>query len=133
MARKDFNDFRFEGLNWKAASNKYLTMNRTNEDDTRIVVKVAESHLLKTRYGYGLILDCNHIVWLKDWQVSDNYYGIEVLLTKEYFNVKEWGAFDEFGEEPDSLNWETWVHTAKEQDALVDEDGYRMNQVRWEK
>lgn len=134
MAKKDFNEFRFEGLNFRSVSNKYFTMDRTNSDDTKIVVKVASEHLLKTKYGYALILDRNHVVFIKDWQVSDNYFGIEVLLTKQFFNVKEWGDFsDEFFEEPENLNWNTWVEIAKEQDAFVDDDGEKLNRVRWEK
>lgn len=30
--KKDFNDFRFAGLNWRQQSNKYLTMDRVSED-----------------------------------------------------------------------------------------------------
>lgn len=129
---KNFNEFRFEGLNHRECSNKYLTMNRTNADDTKIIVKVADSHILKTRYGYALILDWNHVVFLKDWQVDINYFGNEVLLTKEYWNVKEWGDFsDEFDEEPANLDWATWVEIAKAQDALVNNDGEKLNRVKW--
>lgn len=131
--KKDFNEFRFAGLDYKECSNKYFTMNRVNQDETKIVVKISDSHLLKTRYGYGLILDDKHVVFLKDWQVSNNYFGIEVLLTKEYFNVKEWGDFSEFGADEANLKWETWLEAAKAQDQLLDEDGYKANKVKWEK
>lgn len=130
----DFNKFRFAGLDCKDKSNKYLTMNRVSADENKIVVKVGDAHIFKARYGYGLILDRTHLVWLKDWQVSENYYGIEVLLTKEYFNVKESSLeFSQFGDEPDNLTWEEWLKTAKAQDSILDEDGFKANPVKWEK
>lgn len=129
-----FNDFRFAGLNLRDKSNKYFTMDRVSADESKIVVKVADEHLLQTKYGYALILDCSHVVWLKNWQVDRNYYGNEVLLTKEYFVVKEWGDFSEhFCDEPDNLTWENWLNTAKVQDAALDEDGFKMNMVHWSK
>ena len=131
--KKDFNEFRFAGLNYRDKSNKYFTMDRVSADKNKIVVKVADEHLLPTKYGFALILDCSHVIFIKDWQVDRNYYGNEVMLTKEYFNVKEWGDFSDFGEEPENLKWETWLDTAKEQDSLVDEDGEKMNRVNWQK
>ena len=130
--KKDFNDFRFEGLNWRQQSNKYLTMDRVSEDETKIVVKVGSSHLIETKYGYALILDHSHVVFLKSWQVSENYYGNEVLLTKKFFNGKDWGEHKDFEEEPKNLKFEEWLETAKEQNEK-DEDGIRSNPVRWEK
>lgn len=111
---KKFNDFRFDGLNRKSWSNKYMTMDRVSESEEKIVVKVADSHLFQTRYGYGLILDANHVVWLKDWAVSINWYGNEVLLDKNFFNVKEsTREFEDFDEEPEHCNWEHWLDVAK--------------------
>lgn len=128
----EFNDFRFEGLNWRTQTNKYYTMDRVSADESKIVVKVGDSHILRTKFGYALILDHSHVVFLKDWQVSQNYYGSEVLLQKAFFNVKEWGEFDDFDDEPKNLAFEEWLDAAKAQDALVDEDGWKMNQVKWE-
>lgn len=107
-------------------------MNRVSEDQKKIVVKVGAEHLKATKYGYALILDDTHVVFIKDWQVSSNYYGNEVLLQEEFFNVKEWGNFDEFGDCKENLNFATWLEAAKEQEALIDEDGYHINPVRWE-
>lgn len=113
-----------EGLNARRTTNKYITMDRINSDESKIVVRVADDHLLSTRYGYALILDDKHVVFLKDNQVSKNYYGNEVILNKQYFNVKQWGDFsDRFGSEPQNLNWEEWLSTAKEQ---------KGTKVRWE-
>lgn len=130
--KNDFNNFRFEGLNWYQCSNKYYSMDRVSADESKIVVKVGESHILKTKFGYALILDYSHVVFLKDWQVSDNYFGVEVLLQKEFFTVKEWGTFDDFGDEPDNLDYNTWLEAAKAQANYKDEDGEPLNRVRWE-
>ena len=107
-------------------------MDRVSADESKIVVKVGESHILKTKFGYALILDYSHVVFLKDWQVSNNYFGVEVLLQKEFFIVKEWGAFEDFGYEPDNLDFNTWLEAAKAQANLKDEDGEPLNRVRWE-
>lgn len=108
-----FNDFRFKGFEMKRKSNKYITAtSRVNDDATKIIVRVADEHLLETRYGYALILDRNHVVFVKHWQVSVNFYGNEVVLDKKYFNVKEWGDFKEFTENKDELSWESWLNTA---------------------
>ena len=129
--KQDFNNFRFDGLNYREQSNKYFTMNRISDNEEKIVVKVASEHLLKTKYGYALILDYIHVVFLKDWQVGCNYFGNEVLLTKEYFIVKQWGEFYDFGEE-ENLKFETWLEVAKQQ-SLVDDDGEKVNPVKWSK
>lgn len=129
---KDFNDYRFEGLNWYQFSNKYYSMNRVSADESKIVVRVGDSHILKTKFGYALILDHTHVVFLKDWQVSDSYFGVEVLLQKEFFNVKEWGSFEDFDFEPENLDFTAWLEAAKAQADLKDEDGEPLNIVRWE-
>lgn len=113
--KNDFNNFRFEGLNFFDMSNKYYSMNRINENEEKIVVKVADSHLLKTKFGYALILDFNHVVFLKEWQVNRNFYGNEVILIKEFFSVKEWGEHTDFFTEEENYNFQTWLDAAKEQ------------------
>lgn len=129
--KEDFNNFRFDGLDWRQASNNYLTMERVSKDENKIVVKTAGQHLIETKYGYALILDRTHVVFLKSWQVSSNYFGNEVLLTREYFNVKEWGEHDEFDDEPKNLNYNTWLEIAKEQNT-VDNEGEKINKVKWQ-
>lgn len=141
MARKEskkkqsFNEFRFAGLNYRQQTNKYLTMERVSEDETKVVVKVSDNHIFTTKYGYGLILNMNHVIFLKDWQVSYNYYGTEVLLDKKYFTPKEWGCFEDFGTERENETFEEWLEVAKQQNAtIVEEDGFerRINPVKWE-
>lgn len=135
--KANFNEFRFDGLHYISASNKYLTMQRVSDNEDKIVVKVADSHLKRTKYGYALILDYNHVVFIKDWQVSSNYYGNEVLLTREYFKVKEWGEFDDFGEVDDEneLTYDYWLEIAKDQSFIIEDDGIKSfgNPVRWDK
>lgn len=131
MPRRNFNDFRFAGLNWKKKSNKYLTMNRVSDDGQRIVVNVGNSHIMATIYGYALILDNTHVVFLKDWQVSQSCYGIEVLLQKEFFKVKQWGNYVDFDDMPENLNFENWLEIARSQDAIAGENGVKLNTVKW--
>ncbi len=123
-----FNDFRFEGLDMWECSNKYMTMKRVSADENKIVVLVNNSHLRKTKFGYALILDRNHVVFLKEWQVERSYFtaewdGSEVLLTRRYWNVKEWGEFEEFMHDDEPLSFDHWLKTAKEQ----------IVEVRWSK
>lgn len=124
---KSFNDFRFAGLNHRDASNKYMSMDRVSEDECRIVVKVADCHLFPTAYGFGLIIDHSHVLWLKDWAVSESWYGNEVMLDKKFFNVREsTRGFDDFDDDEDTLTWGHWLDIAKAQrDA--------GNEVRWAK
>lgn len=123
----DFDNFRFEGLNASTYSNKYLTMKRYSENLEKIVVKVGDNHLMRTKYGFALILDHSHVVFLKSWQVNQNFYGNEVILSKEYFIIKEWGTHEEFSEEdPKEYSWEKWVEVAIEQENAD-------NKVMWNK
>lgn len=117
----------FEGLRPVRETNKYITMNRVSEDKKKIIVNVADSHLRSTPYGYALILDDNHVVYLKDFAVNKNYYGNEVLINKDYFKVVERkGYSDEFGENKKNLSYDTWLKTAKIQQRA-------KNEVKWEK
>lgn len=126
-----FDNFRFNGLHFRKISNKYLTMNRVSDNENKIVVKVASEHLLPTKYGYALILDKNHVVFVKDWQISENYFGNEVVLDRKYWNVKEWGNFEQFDTNEKNYEFNNWLEAAKEQDALRDEDGLKANEVRF--
>ena len=131
---KDFNEFRFSGLHLEEQSNKYLTMNRVSDDENKVVVKVGTDHLLKTKYGFALILNSTHVVFLKDWQVDINYFGNEVLIDKDYWLVKQWGDFsDVFDDSEDNLKFEKWLSVAKIQQEARDKDGDKINIVHWTK
>ena len=131
--KKNFNDFRFKDLNYRSASNNYFTMDRVSADETKIVVKVDSNQLIKTKFGYALVLDKNNVVFLKDWQVSENWFGNEVLLDKKFWLVKEWGDHESFSANAENLKWEKWLEVAKEQDAALTEEGYKATEVKWEK
>lgn len=126
MTKKEFNEFRFEGLDPKQKSNKYVTMKRVSDDNNKIVVRVGESHLQPTRYGYALILDNKHVVFLKTWQVSENYFANEVILSREYFDVREWGNWEDFEEGPQNLEFENWLKVAQEQQVAGTEVKWRV-------
>lgn len=101
-------------------------MSRVSEDENKIIVKVDDSHIVKTRYGYALILNAEYVLFLKEWQVDQNYYGNEVLLNKEFFIPKKWGDFSlDFEFEEDNLDWNEWLNTAIAQNNEED------NEVRW--
>lgn len=121
-----FNDFRFSGLNWFEQTNKYLSMERVSKDESKIVVKVDANMIKETKFGYALILDMNHVVFLKPWQVSDNYYGVEVLLNNEFWEVKEWGNFTDYGVNEENYEFDNWKAVAIEQQETE-------NIVKWEK
>lgn len=123
--KKDFNEFRFEGLNYRDYSNKYFTMNRINDDENKIVIKVDDVHLVETKYGFAFILDKTHVVFLKEWQVSRNFFGNEIILDKDYFQIKVWGNHENFLEEnEDELTFDKYKEIAKEQ---------KETAVMWEK
>lgn len=117
---------RFPDLNAHEVSNNYWSMDRVSKDGDVAVVKVADEHLIKTQYGYALILDNEHVVFTRDSYVSQNYFGNEVMLNKKYFNVKKWGNHDNFGSEPKNLKFDEWLKVAKEQQKAGTE-------VKWEK
>lgn len=133
----EFNEFRFGGLDIKNVSNKFFTMKRFSKEEDKIVVKIAEQHLIPTKFGYALILDNETVVFLKDWQISNNYYGIECLLTKEYFIPKKWGEWSKFSKIEENYKFEHWLNIAKAQENMQekDEDGDLIytNKVKWEK
>lgn len=123
--KKDFNEFRFGGLNYRDYSNKYFTMDRISDDEKKIVIKVEDVHLVETKYGFAFVLDKTHVVFLKEWQVSRNFFGNEILLDKDYFQIKAWGNHENFLEEnEDELTFDKYKEIAKEQ---------KETAVMWEK
>lgn len=87
-------EFLFKGLNPHEVSNKYASADRVAEDGSKCVARVSTSQLFATRFGYGLIVGHDKVVWLKNWQVlDDNWFTPagtrDVVLTKEFYNVKQ--------------------------------------------
>ena len=126
----EYADKRFPNLNARQDTNNYWTMDRVSKDGKDIVVKVdGDTHLQKTKYGQALLLDQHHAVFLKDSQVSDNYFGTEVKLNKDNFNVKKWGDWENkglVGDNKSNHDFNTWKSTAQAQQKAG-------NKVKWEK
>lgn len=130
--KSEWFDFVFEGLDWEQKSNNYITtQRRVSEDGEKVVVKYNPVHIKKTKYGYAVIEDYNHVIFVKDWQVNENYFGVEVVFTKKYTKAKEWGEWDDFGEETDydvMNNEELWDHLVE----WATEQQEADNKVSWE-
>lgn len=105
--------------NQKKVTNKYFTFNRIIDNDNICVV----TNNIKFWKGQPvLILDKNHVVYLKDWNVIAirNYqhciYGYAVKLNRQYFKVYE-TKFDieDFSESDECMTFDSWYEIAKEQ------------------
>lgn len=127
-----FNDFRFGTLNYRKQSRGYITMDRISFDKKKIVVQVPDERLLRTKYGYALILNMVNVCFIKDWQVNISPFGNEVLLDKDYFKPQRFGSFNEFNDLPDDayMTWNEWLDIAKEQEK-TDEQGFSFLPVHW--
>ena len=89
MKNLDFQNYRFDGLEWEKGSNKYYRVQQYNPNSDNAIIRVADEHLIKTQYGYGFKTDAEHVVWVKDWQVNQNYYGNFVLANKKYWKEQK--------------------------------------------
>lgn len=95
LKKEMFYQTAFDGLGFKKASNKYYEIEkRVSEDNTKILLNVDSSHIFATKYGYGLIVGHDKVVWLNDWQVftvADWFQteftrgAYQVLLNKDYY------------------------------------------------
>lgn len=127
-------DFLLGGLNPREISAKYSTCDRVSDNEEKIVVRVADTNLFDSRYGYGLILGRTKFIWLKRWQVlAPNWFTPkgkrDVVLTKEYFkvqdstsefkgiNVGDCESDSEFEKANGYHGWEDLVDFAKRQEA----------------
>lgn len=131
--KESINEYRFKGLNYKPSSNNYFTMNRFDEEKTKICVRISKKLLIKTQYGYALILDRTHVVFLKKWQVCKNLSNAEVLLDIQYFHIKEWGVHPNHEKEPAKLDFDWWLNLAMTQEYSLDEQGYKLYPVEWKR
>ena len=104
MSRFDA-DYKYKGFGSEQIqknSNKYdeLKGSHVSKDGNNAVVKIGESHVFKTQYGWGVAIDNTHTVFVKDWQVwgRDREFGAYVInFNRQYYNAKKWGNRDEFG------------------------------------
>lgn len=108
---KGFNQDDFE----KVSNNRFAYDGPSvNEDGSKVLVIVNPDQVRETRYGYGLILDSEHTVFIKSWQVLGSCYermnGKLIVLGRNYFNVKDFqfaGQADEYSE-PENSDCETF-------------------------
>lgn len=137
MIRKE----RFEGLGYEE-TNKYGQLTkRVSDDESKIVVNISRNQIFLTRYGYGLKVGHDKVVWLKGWQaftVADWYatemtaHSYQVVLSKENYIVKQsTREFDDievgdcasdsdFEKANGYHSWEDMVDLAKRQEAVID-------------
>lgn len=112
--KKDFRDWLFDGLEYMSISNKYYKFyTRHNKDFSKVLLRISETSLIPTQYGYAMVLDYEHILFLKFWQVGNNYYGTFVILEEKYFKPKKWGTHIDWWDEPKCLEWAYWANAAK--------------------
>ena len=108
-AKENFDNYRFAGLEHRQRADGFLTMNRVALD--RVVVRVEKGEAFRTRYGYGLHLDNESVLWLKKWQVSESTAGTEVLILSKYFAPKFWTG-NGYGGSQERLFYEYWEERA---------------------
>lgn len=116
----------------------YLLGSHVSADGNNVVIKIAPSHVIPTRFGYAIIVDANRVVFIKEWQVWGTSFkdgSYIVSFNRQFYQVKEWGDHSEnFGEYDDINdsafgNFDNLVKLAKEQEEYyagydIDEDGF---------
>lgn len=113
---RDFNQFRFAGLDYKTADKNHWTMRRFAEDGSKCVVKVAPEQIFETKYGHGLILDRGHVAYLRDWSILAGEFGsVLVLLDRDHFVAKRFGSRAEYAEDLENCKYEAWLEAARQQ------------------
>ena len=121
--KEQFNEYRFAGLNPHKTEQGLLTMNRASSD--KIVVRVDGKEVLHTRYGYGLHLDGESVLWLKRWQVSESAAGTEVLIFGRMFIPKLYAnngfetRFNAGNDAQKRLDYDWWYRRAEKQAEAV--------------
>lgn len=120
----DFDKFRFGDLRPRRDSNAYYEVDRINSAKDKIIVTVPSERVFQTKYGYGLILNADHVLWLKSWQVgrgklwNGSRYEVHtnVLLQKNYFNPSKANyERTDYPYERVSLTWQEWEGYARAQ------------------
>lgn len=108
-------------------SGKYMVFNNQVANNDKVIVKVADEMLygfiskFNNRRTYMLKLDAHHMVYLKDFQVFNGFYGTYVILDRKYWNVKKASkSFDDMIESAD-LSFDKEVEIAKDQQAAADD------------
>ena len=130
----------FEPERFSKASKTYTLFegSHISDDGNHVVVRLRDSHLLETKYGYGVIVDAKHVIFIKKWQIWGKHHLYRTYLvsfSREYFKVSEWGDFSDRFDELEDLNesslssFENLLALAKEQDAF-DKQGRHIDSFR---
>lgn len=118
----DFDAYRFGDMRPSRPSNKYYEVDRINKSGDKIIVTVPNDRVFQTKYGYGLVLNADHVLWLKNWQVGQAKYfngsgydvQTNVLLQKQYFNPQKSNyERSDYSYEAKNLTWKEWESVAK--------------------
>lgn len=83
MLNDDFANFL---LGSDATRNEYYWSINTGKHGDKAILVVPSETLVKTKYGYGLPISNNQIIWLKNWQISKNQ-----MLNGVYHYYKDMG------------------------------------------
>lgn len=118
----NFNEYRFKNFKVGEKSNKYLSIDsRINTTEDKVIVRFAENQVFETPYGYGLRLDHDKGIWLKQWQVSkvwDEEIGfvMEIVLDKKFTKVVDFKEDEDTAGDYDYDNiWKSMMEVAEEQ------------------
>lgn len=123
MIKLNLNEFRFKGFQVSDRSNKYYRINsRINDAEDKVIVRYSTEQVFQTAYGFGLRLDHDKGIWLKDWQVSKVWdetlsdFVYEIVLDKIFTKVANFEENDDIQGDYDFSNiWESMKAVAKEQ------------------
>lgn len=115
-------------------SNKYNQLKgpHVSKDGDNAVVNISPSHVFPTKYGYGVIVDQSHTVFVKPWQVwgrnRDNG-GYVVNFNRQYYNVKKWGNHDGFSSDSKTAlnDFNKVVKLAKQQEKFYKKNGEKFS------
>lgn len=70
------------------ADEVYFFNNRISKDKKEVILKISEDKVFETKYGFGIYLANNKVIFINNWQLSINFTGeTEVYLKKEYFKT----------------------------------------------
>lgn len=105
-----------------SSGRQILLRRRVSADGRKIIVRTPPEHIFFAPPRLcGMILDFRHALKIKARQVSDlqhDYSGkpfCEVLLSLDEWFPAECGPFDNFDNDPASLDFDKWRKTAKAQ------------------
>lgn len=137
MSKFDAN-YKYKGFGseqFRKETNKYRSFEgqHVSKDGKNAVINVSPSNVFPTKYGYGLIIDAEHTVFFKDWQVwgqNKTNKGMVINFNKDYYNVKKWGDHSDMfsNDSKDALDsFDKVVKLAKKQQKFYAEKGINFD------